>query len=198
MCNKKIDFAVRVDNEIISFFASFTKNNEKITFVTLTNFWDISCKILTETRKFSKNWPLFLVLLPYFPVLRISSLSFRNSIKMIPLYTVWSLENVKTFRRDFRPLRFFKNFLEFQNGSKFARRPNSTYSTIRFKNFWGQKKSRFSYFKALTNWISQIIFMKNKIPFMLSSSTINVFSLTESKLWYLDKCWKWHIYPSLC
>ena len=42
MSNEKIDFAIGVDNKIIPFFASLTKNNEKITFVALTNFYDFS------------------------------------------------------------------------------------------------------------------------------------------------------------
>ena len=35
---------------------------------------------------------------------------------------------------------FFKNVLEYQNGSKFARGPNLTYSTIWIKKTWGSEK----------------------------------------------------------
>ena len=43
-------------------------------------------------------------------------------------------------------LNFLKNVLEYQNGSKFAREPNSTYSTILIKNLKSEKlgKSLFS------------------------------------------------------
>ena len=48
---------------------------------------------------------------------------------------------VKNFLARFSTFRnFFKNVLEYQNDSKFARGPNSTYSTIWFKKTWGSEK----------------------------------------------------------
>ena len=58
------------------------------------------------------------------------------------------LQKWQTFWRDFRPLEFFLNVLEYQNGSKFARGPNSTYSSILVKKIGGQKKSGIPYFQA--------------------------------------------------
>ena len=49
---------------------------------------------------------------------------------------------VKNFLAQFSTFRnFFKNVLEYQNDSKFARSPNSTSSTIWIKKLGGQKKS---------------------------------------------------------
>ena len=48
---------------------------------------------------------------------------------------------VKNFLAQFSTFRnFFKNVLEYQNDSKFARGPNSTYSTIWIKKTWGSEK----------------------------------------------------------
>ena len=61
------------------------------------------------------------------------------------------LQAVKTFWPDFASLIFFfKNVLECQNRSKFARGPFSTYSTIWEKNILGsEKKVSFLIFRPL-------------------------------------------------
>ena len=59
------------------------------------------------------------------------------------------IKKVKNFLARFSTFRnFFKNVLEYQNCSKFARRPNSTYSSIWEKIIGGQKKSGIPYFQA--------------------------------------------------
>ena len=66
---------------------------------------------------------------------------------------------VKNFLAQFSTFRnFFKNVLEYQNDSKFARGPNSTSSTIWIKKTWGSEKVGNSLFSG-----PSMLFSKTKI-----------------------------------